>query len=102
MDDIAVDTKTSSARKTETKTSSSRKTEIKTESILNLEKTVEALTKKCSDLEKICAKLENKNVSSNNTASSDGLSDERWDSLKLFLEKRFGRGPLKESGVWFK
>ena len=40
-------------------------------------------------------------VSNNSSSSGDnGLSETRWAAFKLFLEKRFGRGYLKSTGLW--
>ena len=86
--------------KTVTKTvRSTKKTEEK-DNLQILEKQVAALTKKCDLLEDRCTKLESQSKTAKPTTGSGELSDARWESLKLYLEKKFGKEMLKSTGVW--
>jgi len=63
-----------------------------------IEKQLATLSKRCDTLEAKCAKLEK---SKNSTVAGDNpLTQQRWDELKLFLEKKFGRGYMKTTGLW--
>jgi hypothetical protein len=64
----------------------------------SLEKNIAELSKKCEALEARCAKLEKSKAP--NPAGNSDISDARWERLKLYLEKKFGRGLLKETGLW--
>jgi len=63
-----------------------------------LEKAVASLTNRCDALEARCAKLEN--AKTPKASGSNDISEARWESLKLFLEKKFGRDWLKRTGMW--
>ena len=64
----------------------------------SVEKQLLALSKRCDALEAKCAKLEKSKNST--TAGDSSLTQQRWDELKLFLEKKFGRGYMKTTGLW--
>ena len=82
-----------------TRTRATRKPAAKKEiDVKSLEKALATLSKRCDALEAKCAKLEKSNNSS--SSGDNGLSETRWAALKLFLEKRFGRGYLKSTGLW--
>jgi len=85
-----------------TKPRTTRKTTAKKETNTDLDAVKNALARlqlRVDTLEAKCAKLEKAKPVAN---SGGGLSEERWSSLKLFLEKKFGRELLKSSGIWFK
>ena len=94
MPETTKTTKPRAARKTTVKKDDSANTDLNAtkSAVARLQLRVDALEAKCAKLEK--AKTA--------PSSGGGISDERWNSLKLFLEKKFGRELLKSSGVWFK
>ena len=92
MDDTTKNTRSRSRK------AAPKKEEPNTTNVKALENAVATLTKKCEALEARCAKLEKAKKPA--ASGSNDLSDARWESLKLFLEKKFGRAWLKSTGMW--
>jgi len=92
MDDTTKNTR-SRSRKPAVKKETANSTDTKA-----LENAIASLTKKCEALEARCAKLEK--AKGPKASGNNDISDARWESLKLFLEKKFGRDWLKRTGMW--
>ena len=85
-----------------TKARSTRKTAVKKEAsesaeVTSLKSALASLHLRVEALESKCARLEKAKATNN---SGGALSDERWEKLKLYLEKKFGRDMLKTTGLW--